>query len=561
MRLSSRLLVLVALALLASACADTPTQAALTPTSPDEIAEVSWDATAIDEFAHAGGFSVSPLFEVPSGATRVGGLLTLDLLALDAPPLEVRGMNADGEAGPWLPLETTWSEADQRVVTADLSEPAYAIELRAPLGAADVLALVTLSALVPEPTVDVPTIGMAREYLRSELSAAGIRPRSAWGARGTRCTSGDSSKNKIAIHHTVSPADGDPGVRLRGIQAYHMDSRGWCDVGYHFLVTVDGQVWEGRPMNLLGAHVGGHNTGNIGVSFVGCFHTSSCGSFPPNVPPDAMIGGAGSAVRTLADLHGISINSSTVKGHRDHAGASTSCPGDHLHSRLGRIRSAEAVLPDFAASYVDQSFPLAREPFDLTTGEVVAGYIEMRNDGSETWRPGETFLGTTEPRDGASPLAGPDWISPSRAATIDAVVAPGETGRFAFSVMAPDDAGDYPQYFSVVQEGVAWFSDPGQGGPRDDLLQVRVTAVAGAPTDPGPGPGPTDPPPTDPPIDPPVMGDAGAGRPSAPGGPTTGHLSGGCATAGSGADASPLALFLAVLALLARPCRRTSGGG
>ncbi|MBX3249223.1 MAG: hypothetical protein KF901_18745 [Myxococcales bacterium] len=127
----------------------------------------------------------------------------------------------------------------------------------------------------------------------------------------------------------------------------------------------------------------------------------------------------------------------------------------------------------FAAAYVSQSFPLARDPFELMPGEERAGFIEMRNAGTETWRPGEVFLGTTEPRDVASPLAGPDWVSSSRAATVDQVVAPGGTGRFAFTVRAPAAAGDYAQFFNLVREGVTWFSMPG-----DAQLQVRVTVLA-----------------------------------------------------------------------------------
>ncbi|GAB4210833.1 MAG: hypothetical protein OHK0013_31940 [Sandaracinaceae bacterium] len=148
---------------------------------------------------------------------------------------------------------------------------------------------------------------------------------------------------------------------------------------------------------------------------------------------------------------------------------------------MSLVRAYERLLgvpsgPRFRAEYVAQTFPLASEPFELAPGEERTGYLELRNTGTETWQPGMTFLGTTEPRDGASPLAGPDWVSLRRAATIDRIVAPGETGRFVFTVRAPTVPGDYPQYFNVVQEGVAWFGD--DGGPPDRWIQVRVTVVA-----------------------------------------------------------------------------------
>lgn len=148
---------------------------------------------------------------------------------------------------------------------------------------------------------------------------------------------------------------------------------------------------------------------------------------------------------------------------------------------MSLVRAFEATVgpPPFRATFVRQSFPFARDPFELAPGEVVSGSIELRNEGEETWRPGEVFLGTTEPRDGDSAFAAPSWPSPHRAATVDAETATGEVGVFHFDVRAPDAPGDYPQFFNLVREGVAWFSDSGQGGPADDQLQVRVTTVAG----------------------------------------------------------------------------------
>lgn len=134
------------------------------------------------------------------------------------------------------------------------------------------------------------------------------------------------------------------------------------------------------------------------------------------------------------------------------------------------------TTPAWRGEVTAQSFPLAADPFVLTPGAEVPGWIEVRNTGTETWRPGEVNLGTSAPRDASSALAGPDWLSPGRAATIDRVVGPGEVGRFAFTVRAPSTPGDYPQYFNLVRELVTWFSDA--GGPVDEYIQVRVTVVA-----------------------------------------------------------------------------------
>jgi hypothetical protein len=129
----------------------------------------------------------------------------------------------------------------------------------------------------------------------------------------------------------------------------------------------------------------------------------------------------------------------------------------------------------FKGSFVAQGFPFAAEPFVLHPGEEKAGFLDLKNDGAEVWKKGEVFLGTSNPRDGQAAIAAASWISPSRVVSVDADTPPGGVGHFAFSVMGPDVAGDYPQYFNLVREGVAWFSDAGQGGPPDNQLQIKVT--------------------------------------------------------------------------------------
>jgi len=48
----------------------------------------------------------------------------------------------------------------------------------------------------------------------------------------------------------------------------HLD-RGFSDIGYHLVIQPDGQVDNGRPLNQVGAHTQGHNTGSIGICLIG----------------------------------------------------------------------------------------------------------------------------------------------------------------------------------------------------------------------------------------------------------------------------------------------------
>ena len=41
------------------------------------------------------------------------------------------------------------------------------------------------------------------------------------------------------------------------------------DIGYHFLITKDGEVHNGRNVNSIGAHVKNHNSNSIGICLTG----------------------------------------------------------------------------------------------------------------------------------------------------------------------------------------------------------------------------------------------------------------------------------------------------
>lgn len=52
------------------------------------------------------------------------------------------------------------------------------------------------------------------------------------------------------------------------IDAMHK-ARGFNKIGYHYFVRYDGTIEKGRPDIQVGAHVQGHNTGNLGVCYAG----------------------------------------------------------------------------------------------------------------------------------------------------------------------------------------------------------------------------------------------------------------------------------------------------
>ena len=55
---------------------------------------------------------------------------------------------------------------------------------------------------------------------------------------------------------------------FRQCKADHL-KRGWRDIGYHYYITRDGQVHEGRPLCQVGAHCKDHNQHSIGICYEG----------------------------------------------------------------------------------------------------------------------------------------------------------------------------------------------------------------------------------------------------------------------------------------------------
>lgn len=149
---------------------------------------------------------------------------------------------------------------------------------------------------------------------------------------------------------------------------------------------------------------------------------------------------------------------------------------DEYNGDLAALQAFAGGGPDWAASYVSQSWPLATMTMTMTVNEVRAADITLKNVGQKTWD-SNTRLGTTQPRDRTSPFAGADWIGPNRPAGVTGTVKPGQSFKFAFNFHAPNKVGMYDEFYGVVQEGVHWFSDPGQGGPPDNDIEAKIQVV------------------------------------------------------------------------------------
>ncbi len=71
---------------------------------------------------------------------------------------------------------------------------------------------------------------------------------------------------KIIIHCTATPEGRT--ATVADVTAWHKQ-RGFNTIGYHFLIGINGEVWTGRPVEIIGAHCEGRNADSIGISYVG----------------------------------------------------------------------------------------------------------------------------------------------------------------------------------------------------------------------------------------------------------------------------------------------------
>ena len=55
---------------------------------------------------------------------------------------------------------------------------------------------------------------------------------------------------------------------VEDIRRWHLQ-RGFDDIGYHYVIYLDGSIHLGRPVEIMGAHVYGHNQHSIGICYVG----------------------------------------------------------------------------------------------------------------------------------------------------------------------------------------------------------------------------------------------------------------------------------------------------
>jgi hypothetical protein len=131
----------------------------------------------------------------------------------------------------------------------------------------------------------------------------------------------------ITLHHEGSAKpllpDDDPGAGLRALQSWGERDRNWWDVPYHYLIDLDGHVYEGRDWHYMGETNTTYDpSGHLLISIIGNYNLQE--------PTPAQLDAIANVMAWAVKAFDVPLDS--IKGHYRYA--QTDCPGKNLRKFL-----------------------------------------------------------------------------------------------------------------------------------------------------------------------------------------------------------------------------------
>lgn len=176
-------------------------------------------------------------------------------------------------------------------------------------------------------------------------------PQPAFENRADWCPAGDCTEHPspsftnvshLIIHHSAGVnTSSDWAAVVRSIWDYHVNGRGWSDIGYNWLIAPTGVIYQGRGDNVIGAHFCSNNSNTMGVCMMGTYTDITPSTEATTSLTNLLAWKAcDSDIEPLASSNhpssGFDINH--IAGHRD--GCATECPGDSFYPLIPSIRQA-----------------------------------------------------------------------------------------------------------------------------------------------------------------------------------------------------------------------------
>ncbi|MEO0341157.1 MAG: peptidoglycan recognition family protein [Bacteroidota bacterium] len=132
--------------------------------------------------------------------------------------------------------------------------------------------------------------------------------------------------DQIIVHHSAT-SGGSPTSFAR----HHVQTRGWPGIGYHYVISKDGKIYQTNDLDAISYHTSGQNSRSIGICLTG--------NYDEEKPPSIQLQQCAQLILALDELL---FNDLVVLGHRDFS--AKSCPGDnfdldHLKSMVAAYRN------------------------------------------------------------------------------------------------------------------------------------------------------------------------------------------------------------------------------
>ena len=156
---------------------------------------------------------------------------------------------------------------------------------------------------------------------------ADVVTRSAWGWTDSEIAASRHTISRITIHHGgIEYADDrDPVEYLRALQTWSREDKGWPDIPYHFVIDLDGNIYEARPLDIAGDTNTTYDPSGHALIVV-------TGNYDKRELSAKQLQSVSALAAFLADEYSVALQD--IKGHRDYAPGETSCPGADIYRYL-----------------------------------------------------------------------------------------------------------------------------------------------------------------------------------------------------------------------------------
>lgn len=196
------------------------------------------------------------------------------------------------------------------------------------------------SATPVPPTEVPPTATATPTALPPQIARPAMIPRSEWALPPLEGQYVPHELRFITLHHegVIFNDYGAKAVEyLRSVQRWGTKNNGWEDIPYHFILDLDGNIYEGRPLWAEGDTGTSYNlTGHALISVLG--------HYDHQTPSQAQLDSIVALMAWLA--HDYQIPLENIKGHKDYIPVNSqglhidvgnikiTCPGDNLYAYL-----------------------------------------------------------------------------------------------------------------------------------------------------------------------------------------------------------------------------------